>query len=359
VLWTAATGKGFSSLAVSGGRVFTLVQEREHEAAICWDAEQGTELWRFRYPCRLRLDHGDGPRSTPAVEGDRIYLIGAGGIFHCLDTADGRVRWRHDLDAEFGGAAVPRGPAYWGHCCSPLVEGVLVVTSTGGPNRAVAAFNKHTGRLVWKALDDPAGYSSPIAATLAGTRQFVFFTGVGLVGLSPADGSLLWRFPWETNDYCNIVTPIAAGNYLFISTGYDGGCALVEIAAGDDGSWRAEQVYAHKRMRNHFSTCVLCRGYLYGFDNTHLVCMDFRTGRIHWKQRGFQKGSLLIADGRLIVLGEDGLLAMADAAPDAYRQRGCLRFSQNRCWTVPVLAGGRLYVRDEERLVCFDLKKSD
>jgi outer membrane protein assembly factor BamB len=207
------------------------------------------------------------------------------------------------------------------------VEGELVVTSTGGPDGAVAAFNKYTGHLAWKALTDLAGYSSPIGATFAGVRQLVFFTGVGVVGLSPVDGTALWRFPWETNDYCNIVTPIAAGNYVFISTGYDGGCALLEIIAEGDGSWRAEQVYAHKRMRNHFSTCVLYQGHLYGFDNNHLACMDFRTGRIRWRQRGFKKGSLLIADGRLIVLGEDGLLVLADAKADAYRQRACFRFS--------------------------------
>src|SRR5207244_5488108 len=158
-------------------------------------------------------------RATPTIDGDRVYVLGAGGIFQCLNISDGALLWRHDLPAEFG--EMPASPNYWGHCCSPLVEGRFVIVETRGQRGDVAAFDKRTGELVWKALSDPAGFSSPIAVTLAGVRQLVFFTGAGLVGLSPDDGEALWRYPWQTNDECNIATPVAADRYLFISSGYD------------------------------------------------------------------------------------------------------------------------------------------
>jgi outer membrane protein assembly factor BamB len=274
-----------------------------------------------------------------------------------LNAATGELLWRHDLAAEFGEGEIHESLAYWGHCCSPLIEGRLVITETRGPLGDVAAFDKHTGELVWKALGDPAGYSSPIAVTLAGVRQVVFFTGAGLVGLAVDNGKAFWRYPWETNDYCNIATPVAADRYLFISSGYDRGCALLEIIRQSDGSWRAEPVYTHKRMRCHFSSPVLYHGFLYGFDNEFLSCMDFRTGKIQWKQRGFAKGSLMVADGHLIILGENGNLAVADASPQGYRQSGSFQFSHQRCWSVPVLADGKLYLRDQEQIVCYDLKK--
>ncbi len=357
LLWQAPSGRGYASLAISRGRVFTVVQDRDvdYEVGLCLDALTGHTLWTFRYPCvRIFPDHGVGPRATPTVDDERVYMIGAGGIFHCLHAATGEMLWRHDLAAEFG--ETQSSLAYWGHCCSPIVEGRLVITETRGQLGDVAAFDKHTGQLVWKSLPDPAGYSSPIAVTLAGVRQVVFFTGSGLVGLSVEDGKLLWRYPWETNDCCNIATPVAVDQYFFISSGYDRGCALLEITKQGDGAWRAVPVYSHKRMRCHFSSPVLYHGFLYGFDNEFLTCMDFRTGKIQWKQRGFAKGSLFIADGHLIILGEDGNLAIAEANSEAYRQSSSFLFSQQRCWSVPVLAAGRLYVRDQEHIGCYDLK---
>src|SRR5262249_5831841 len=158
---------------------------------------------------------GVGPRATPAVEAERLYCIGASGIFHCLDAERGSVIWKRDLQEEFGAKGIVRGPEFWGHSGSPLVDGEVVLISTGGPDGAVAAFQKQSGALIWKALQDPAGYSSPIALTIDGVRQAVFLTGRALVGLSMDDGALLWRFPWETKDDCNIATPIAVGNYVF------------------------------------------------------------------------------------------------------------------------------------------------
>jgi outer membrane protein assembly factor BamB len=351
-LWQAKATAGYSSLAVAGGRGYCLLQDGQEEAAVCWDAESGQELWRFPYSCEYKNSQGHGPRSTPTVDADRVYTVGATGILHCLKTADGNKIWRHDLNSEFS-AAVPT----WGVSFSPLIEGDLVLTNPGGTNgSSIVAFNKITGEIVWKNLDDPAAYSSPVAVTIDGKRQVLFFTSSGLVSVAPEDGALLWRYPWDTRFGANVATPIVVSRYVFISSNYDKGCALLDVSSSADGSWQARPVYEHNRMRNHFSTSVYYQEHLYGFDDTTLVCMNFRTGKVLWKEKDFKKGSLLIADGKLIILGESGTLALAEATPTAYVKISSFQFSRAKCWTVPVLANGRLYVRDEEKIVCYDLR---
>jgi outer membrane protein assembly factor BamB len=357
LLWKVRGGDGYSSLAIASGRVFTLMRDCAEEVAICWDADRGSERWRFPYPGPgLSLPHGGGPRATPSVDGDRVYFLGAGGALHCLRVTDGRKVWAHQLADEFGGPDVFER-SNWGYACSPLVEGGLVFTLTGGASgNALAAFDKCTGKLAWKAADDLPSYSSPIAVTIHGVRQIVFFTGRGLVGVAPRDGTILWRHDWETTDHCNIATPIAAGPYLFISSAYDHGCALLEIGHGP-GGWTADLVYTHRRMRNHFATCVLLGEHLYGFDNAILVCMDFRTGEVCWRRQGFGKGCVLGAGSRLLILSDSGKLVLAEATPAEYREKASVQVSNARCFTLPALADGRLYVRDQHHVFCFDLRK--
>lgn len=352
VLWQAKAGEGFSTFAVAACRVYTMLQDNDDEAVVCWNSEDGKERWRFRYPCRYFNDFGSGPRATPTIDRDFVYTVGATGLFHCLKADTGEQVWKHDLLTEFNAQNLQ-----WGVSFSPLIEGDLIYTNPGGPNgQSLAAFDKRSGKLVWRALDDVAGYSSPMAFTLAGKRQILFFTGKRLVSVAPDSGQVYWSVPWETEYDCNVATPIAVGDYVFISSGYNRGCALLKVSAeGDKLSVRS--VYENTRMRNHFSSCVYCQEHLYGFDDATLTCLEFRTGKVRWTERGFRKGSLTIADGRLIILGESGKLALADATPEGYRERASYRFSSNKCWSVPVLAGGRLYVRDEEKIACFDLKK--
>jgi outer membrane protein assembly factor BamB len=240
------------------------------------------------------------------------------------------------------------------------VEGDLVITTPGGPDgNAVVAFNKHTGSIAWKSLDDPMGYSSPIAVTAAGVRQLLIFTNTALVSLSPVDGRIFWRYPWETTDGFNIATPLTFGDCVFISSGYGKGCALLEITREADGSLQAYRVYEHNRMRNHFASSVRLGDYLYGFDQTDLVCMELRRGKIVWREkcfRNFGKGSLLIADGQLIVLGESGRLSLAEATPEGFHEKSSFQVSRNKCWTVPIVAGGKLYVRTESQIICLELR---
>jgi outer membrane protein assembly factor BamB len=353
VVWKVPCGGGYSSLAVAGGKVYTLFQDGDNETVGCWEAATGKVLWKYPYACNYQNDYGSGPRATPTVDGDYVYTVGATGLFHCLKAATGEKVWGHDLLGEFQAENLR-----WGVSFSPLIDDDRIFTNPGGPNgNSLAGFDKGDGKLIWKALDDPAGYSSPIISTAAGVRQVVFFTGKHLVSVSPADGKRLWSYPWETSYDCNIATPIARGDYVFISSGYDKGCALLEISRSTEGSLQAKPVYQHNRMRNHFSSSVLYKDHLFGFDDATLVCMDFRTGKIVWKEKGFHKGSLLVADGRLIILGEKGKLALAEATPDQYREQAAFAVSPRQCWTVPVLADGKLYVRDEQEIVCLDLKQ--
>lgn len=351
VLWRTPCGEGYSALAIARGRAFTLSREEDHEVILCLDDATGKELWRHAYPAPCKLPYGNGPRSTPTIDDDRVYSVGATGILHCLRAANGEVVWREDLLQAFNADNLIRGTS-----SSTLVEGDLLLTNPGGPGgNSIVALDKRTGDKIWGALDDPPSYSSPIALTAAGVRQLIFFTGDGLVGLAPVDGTLLWRFPWLTHEGTHIATPIARDNYVFFSSGYQKGGALLKLVPDGQGV-RAERVYQTRAMSNHFSTCVLYREHLYGCTEAgFLTCMNFRTGEVTWRVRGYGKGTALAADGHLVVLAETGRkLALIEANPERYTEKGLCRIPEQRCWTVPTLAHGRLYVRLEEEIICFD-----
>jgi outer membrane protein assembly factor BamB len=358
VLWKKSA-PGHSNVAVVGRRLYTMLRDGSDEVVVCLNADTGKQIWRYDYPMRdgetgrkFITDWGGGPRATPTVDGDRVYTVGATGILHCLKADTGKRVWSHDLLKEFDAKNIQ-----WGVSFSPLVDGGLVFTSPGeSDGYGLAAFDKRTGKLKWHNLDDKAGYSSPMAMTVDGIRQVLFFTARGLVGVAPDTGELFWRFDWETEYDCNIATPLVVDNYVFISSNYDRGCAVLEVTR-DGGKLRADRVYEGNRMCNHYSTCVRWQDHLYGFHDSKLCCMNFRTGEIVWKQPGFKKGALLIADGHLIVLGENGKLAVAKATPEGFKARSSFQVTRTKCWTMPVLAHGKLYVRDEERLICLDVRK--
>jgi outer membrane protein assembly factor BamB len=234
------------------------------------------------------------------------------------------------------------------------------------------AFDKRTGDVRWKSLDDRAGYSSPIAVTAGGVRHIVFFTGEGAVGVSPTDGGLLWRRHWKTSNDVNAATPIffqaktddQVRDYLFISSGYGKGCALLKLIKSGD-RFEAATVYENTNMCNHFSTSVRDRDHLYGFNESALTCLDLRTGQVRWEHKdntreNFAKGSLILADGKLIILGENGHLALVAATPEEYREIARAQiFRGSKKWTPPTLSHGRLYLRDEKEVKCLDLRKDN
>jgi outer membrane protein assembly factor BamB len=357
VLWEQKTGAGFASVAVVKGRVFTIFQDGANESVVSWDAESGREIWRHSYRCSFENSYGSGPRGTPSIDGEFIYTVGGIGIMHCLrafsDRPKGEVVWEKDLLHEFG-AATPK----WGVSFSPLVEGDRVFIMPGGPNgNSLAALDKRTGAILWKKHDDRASYSSPIGATFHGQRQILFLTGSRLVSVHPETGDQLWDYPWPIENETNIATPIVVNHYVFISSGYGKGYVRMQIDKDGD-QMKPRYVRKDTRMRNHFSTCVRYKDHLFGFDDSTLVCMNFFTGKVEWKERGFDRGSVLRVNDSLIIYGANGLLALAAANPDEYVEKARFQFSKQKhsCWSVPVVSNGRLYVRDQEKLVCFDVR---
>jgi outer membrane protein assembly factor BamB len=347
--WRVPGGGGYAGMAIADGRLFTAYARGDEEWAVALDAVSGKELWQVLLgPVFREQAGGPGPRSTPTVDGDRVYVLGAQGYLHALRVADGKSLWSVDYRGRFD-AETPQ----FGFAGSPLIEGdLLVVEVGGGRGKQVAALDKMTGETVWTAGDDKAGYASPIGLSLDRRRQVVVFGGSGLAGIDLKDGKVLWTYPWRTEYDISAATPVwVAPDRLFISTGYDTGGTLIRLEGN-----RASQVWKNRELRNHFATSISYGGYLYGFDESTLKCVDLKDGSRVWRQRGFGKGSLIIAGGYLVVLGDKGNLVLAEAAPTAYRQVASAQVLQGRCWVVPSVAGGRLYVRDDQEIVCLDLR---
>ena len=366
VQWRTRLGNGFSGISIANGRVFTMFAQGDDEFAICLDAETGAERWRHRTgPYYKETQGGDGPRSTPTVEGEIVYVLGATGKLFALAAASGAPIWEKDLVAEFD-SEVPK----WGFSTSPLIEGDLLLVEAGGRDGnfvvdmvidrktavTAVALDKATGATAWTALNEKMSYSSPIAFTAAGARQLAYFTAYSLTGLAPEDGRVYWRYPYKTRYDVSAATPIfIPPNRLFISTGDDNGGVVLQIKSHGD-SLAIEQVWQNKKMKNHFGTSVLYDNHLYGFDNAILKCLDAHTGQEKWKTRGYGKGTLIVADGQLIVLGEEGQLGLVEATPAGFREKTKAQVLNGRCWTMPSLADGRLYVRDESEIVCLNVQ---
>ncbi len=350
--WRVNIGDGYSGIAISGGRIYTMFAQGEDEFVVCLDSATGKELWRFRSDSNFVNDQGNGPRSTPTIDDGMVYTFGANGTLYALSADDGTKVWEHNLVKEMN-AKVP----IWGVCSSALVEGdLLILPVGGGENNAVVAFHKKTGAVVWKSQTDEPGYSSPIAVNVNGVRQILVFSGTALFSLSPTDGKLYWKYPWRTSWFVNAAVPIfIPEDKVFISTSYDRGAALLRIR-GSKSSPSVEEVWLTKGMKNHFNSSVQYNGHLYGFDNAQLKCMDAANGETKWTKGGFGKGSLILADGHLIVLSERGLLVLVEATPDEFREKASAQVLQGRCWTMPTLVNGKLYLRNQKELICLNMK---
>ncbi len=350
--WRVPAGKGFSGLSIVGNRIYTMYIHSEKEYAICLDARNGEVLWRTRTDDNfVERQGGDGPRATPTVDDGMVYVFSAQGKLHALDSQTGSQQWSHDLVSKFGGKR-PR----WGFCASPLVAGDLVLIEAGGTGgHSLIAFDKASGEVAWTTGSDKPGYSSPITATIGQTRQAVFFTGYGLISVAPQQGRVLWRHPWPTSHNVNAATPIfIPPNRFFISSGYGTGGTVVEVSP-TDGGYGVKEIWRNKEMKNHFATSIYYQGHLYGFDGSILKCLDAATGAEKWKTRGYGKGTLIAADGHLVVLGEQGNLGVAEATPGGFVEKANAQVFHSKCWTAPALADGRLYLRDESEIVCINL----
>jgi outer membrane protein assembly factor BamB len=256
--------------------------------------------------------------------------------------------------SKFGGSNIT-----WGISESPLVVGDKLFVNAGGENASIVALNKRDGSLIWKSQSDEAGYSSAITMDAAGKPQVVFFTSRRVVGLDLRDGKLLWEYSRASNRTANAATPIVRGNRVFISSDYGTGAGLVEIKAGAGGALTAQEVYFTKDMRNHHSSSILVGDHLYGFSGGILTAMRFDNGQVAWKDRSVGKGSMVYADGHFYCLSENGVVGLVEATPEAYRERGRFRIEQGslHTWAHPIIAGGRLYLRDQDTIYAYDVRQ--
>lgn len=348
-LWKASIGTGYAGVSVANGRVYTIGNTDDNDWVICLDAATGAVKWKHTYPCDPEDPNGyPGPRCTPAVEGDRVYSVSRLGHLFCFEAATGKVVWSKVLTKAYK-AREPK----WGYAGSPLVEGGLLLVEVGAKGAALVAFDKLTGAEVWKSGDDNAGYSSAVAYGSGPDRAVLMLHARALVARRVSDGRELWRHPWKTDYDVNAATPIVAGDRVFISSGYGHGGVLLQMTAG-----APKVLWESESMRTQMNPCVLIDGHLYGFDEKQLTCLELATGKVKWTEKKFGKGSVMAADGKLILLGERGLLGTAQATPDGYREISSAQVIGGKdVWVVPVLANARIYVRSKGELVCVDVSK--
>ena len=352
--WTiSGLGKGYGSVSVRGDDLFVQGTEGSSSVVVRLRRSDGGKVWSRPLGRTLDQDKGGGPRGTPTVDGDVLFALSEAGDLACLRAADGGVVWTRNILADFGG----RNPN-WLLSESPLVDGPNLIVTPGGRGAALAALDKKSGKTVWttKELSEAAGYSSIIAAEIQGVRTLITLTSESAVGVRAADGKLMWRYDKAANDTANITTPVVFDNRVFVTSAYNTGAALLQLRA-ENGEVRADEVYFTRDMMNHHGGVVFVNGYLYGFSNAILTCLEAATGKVLWRDRSVGKGSLTYADGRLYVLGEGNTVGLVEAVPGAYSERGRFSIADQGwpSWAHPVVAGGRLYLRNQGVLAAHDI----
>jgi outer membrane protein assembly factor BamB len=350
---TTGAGIGYSSFSSSNGRLYTLGARGGLEYVLAFDRATGKKLWETQNGRKLENDRGDGPRSTPTVEGDRLYVFGGSGDLTCLENATGKPIWSINLVQKFGGVN-----PYWGYSESPLIVGDRILVNAGGRRASIVAVSKADGSTLWQQHSDGAGYSSPMLMRTGSLNQVIFFTESHTLAVDPRDGRLLWTYSKANNGTANIATPIVRGTRVFVSSDYGAGAALLDVrAAGNLAT--ANEVYFTSNMRNHHASSVLVGDYLYGFSSSILTALKFDTGDTVWRDRSVGKGSLIYADNRLYVYSEDGVVGLAEANPAAYREHG--RFSVGQTglptWSHPIITGGLLILRDGDAVYGYNVAR--
>jgi outer membrane protein assembly factor BamB len=352
-MWKQPIGGGYASFAVAGGRAFTIEQRGPREVASAYDVRTGRELWTTAWDALFQeYMGGDGPRATPTWADGVVYVLGATGEFRALEEATGRTIWRVNILDDNDAAN-----AQWGMAASPLaIDDTVVVTPGGEAGRSVVAYDRRTGRRVWSAQDDHAGYAAPMLATLAGVRQIVVFSAARVMGLTPDGGRLLWEYPWQTQSDINAAQPLVVGDSrLFVSSGYGSGAAVIEIAK-QGSSLGVREVWRNVRMKNRFNSSVFHDGYIYGFDEAVFACIDAATGDLKWKGGRYGYGQVLLAAGHLVVLTEEGDLALLRATPERHDELARFSAISGKTWNVPAMTGSILLVRNLAEMAAFDLR---
>ncbi len=367
--WTAKDiGVGFSGVSVQGARIFTMGEQHGDQFVIALNRADGKQIWSQKIGIGGDNAGFRGPRCTPAADGRFVYAMGSDSDLACLNAANGKIIWHHNLQTDFGG----RMMTVWGYSESPLVDGDRVICTPGGNDATIIALNKLNGKLIWRCAvpnlgtkgADGAGYSSAVVSNGAGVRQYVQLLGRGLAGVRAKDGKFLWGYNKVANEVANVPTPIVHDDYVFDSTGYQTGAALLKLSKSGDGV-KADEVYFldHTKLQNHHGGMVLVGDYLYGGHGHNAgapICVEFLTGKVKWKQnRGPGRGSAAVsyADGKLYFRYQDGTMALIDCTPDGYKPLGTFKIPDVKApsWPHPVIVGGRLYLREQDHLLCYKL----
>ncbi len=367
LLWQLPdVGEGYATPAVVGSRLFLLSNRgMDNEFVVALSVEDGKQLWSARIGNVGNPDQQPSypmARSTPTVDGELLYALSSDGELACLETASGKIRWQKSLRKDFGGE-----PGRWAYAESPLIDGDVVVATPGGAQATLVALNKKTGAVIWKSAvpgSDPAGYASVIVVEGGGRKQYVQFLGKGVVGVDAKTGQFLWRYDQTSKGPANIPTPVAHEAYVYSTARSLGAAGLIRLKAAENGV-AAEQVYFERGLPNSIGGSVLVGDYMYGTTGQGLAAAEFRTGKVKWQAEGIGAGAVFYADGHVYLHGENGEVALVEATPEAYREKGRFtppgqpkhRNAREMAWTYPVVANGRLYIRDLERLWCYDVRE--
>lgn len=364
-LWKVPTPLGFSSLAIADGRVFTIVARGEEggeriETCVALDADTGDELWAVALGVS-DYGHdggnagapgnrgGDGPRSTPATDGERVFVYDSHMLLSCFDAASGNVIWKHDLLKEFSGRQIK-----WLNASSPLLAGDAVYVGGGGKGETFLAFRKDSGKLIWKSGDETITHATPRFTEMDGSRQVIYFAQSGLVSVNADDGQELWRtsFPFSVS---SAASPVVDGNSVYCSAGYGVGSKVVRI----NGNSEPEEVwFKPNRLMNHWSTPIVRDGHLYGiydfkkYGRAPLQCVEIATGEIKWSERGFGPGNCILVGDKLVVLSDAGEVVIVSAEPDKFTELARVKAVTGKCWSTPAFSNGRIYVRSSEEAAC-------
>lgn len=359
VLWQKKIGQGFSGPVVANHKLILFHRLADKETIECLDATTGKPLWNYDYPTSYQDDFGfdEGPRATPCIADNRVYTFGAEGMLTCLNFADGKMLWSIDTKKEFGARK-----GFFGIASSPIVEGNALLVNVGGTEDAgIIAFDKSTGKVLWKTSNDEASYSSPTVATINGTRYGLFLTRSALIGLDPASGKIHFTYPFRPpiNASVTAATPLVIDNLIFISASYDTGGTLLRIKDGKpEKIWSAEDV-----LSNHYATSVYHNGFLYGIDGRTdpgfqptFRCVDLRTGKVRWQQNDLGAATLTLLGDALLLVTEKGELMRAKVSPDKFTLLARAEALPNHVRAFPAIADGCLYARSKDKLFCLDLK---
>ncbi len=359
ILWRISVGDGYSGISVSNNKLFTMWDKGKSQYLVCLDAQTGKELWRYRVDENYVSSWGDGPLATPIVDQNIVYAVSTNGFLHAVNIETGNVIWSQNLSKEYDFKL----PVY-GYSVSPMIENEKLFIEIGGKkNFAFAALNKNTGELLWHSQTDEPAYSSPIAITINNRCQIVFMSVKGLYSLSPEDGSLLWDYDWEsrcpsTGMALNSISPFfIAPDKIFISSAFGdvSGGDLIQVIEKEK-KFATRTLWHSDEMNNSLHSSVYFENHIYGFDKKILKCIDATSGKVKWATDGFKNGSLIVADGYLIVLGENGKLALVETNPDKYTEVVKAQILSGRCWTSPTLANGKLYLRNQKEMLCLSIK---